>query len=99
MAPQAAYYPCNEILRPAFWQAAGSWHVREFGQGPVLLMSQGNYPLKNLHTLLMALPEVLRRWPGALLRVAGWPPLDKGQSSAAYRMFPYQSWCRETDCP
>ena len=97
MAPQAAYYPCNETLRPAFWQAAGSWHVREFGQGPVLLMSQGNYPLKNLHTLLMAMPEVLRRWPGARLRVAGWPPLDKGPllRPVIDWMFPYQSWCKK----
>lgn len=95
LAPRARYYPCNETLRPEFWKAAGSWRAREFGQAPVLLISQGNYPLKNLHTLLQAMPALLRRWPGALLRVAGWPPLDRGAllRPVIRRMFPYQSWC------
>ena len=95
LAPHARYYPCNETLRPAFWQAAGSWRAREFGRAPVILMSQGNYPLKNLHTALLALPALLRRWPGAVLRVAGWPPLDKGPllRPVIRILFPYQTWC------
>ncbi len=97
MAPHARYYLCNETLRPAFWQSAGSWRAREFGQAPVLLMSQGNYPLKNLHTVLQALPAILSRWPGAVLRVAGWPPLDKGPllRPVIDWMFPYQAWCKK----
>ena len=91
LAPDARYYPCNETLRPVFWQSAGSWRAREYGQGPVLLLSQGNYPLKNLHTLLKAMPAVLREWPGAVLRIAGWPPLDKGKllRPVIDAMFPY----------
>ena len=36
-----------------------------------------------------------RRWPGAGLRVAGWPPLDKGPllRPVIRMMFPYQTWC------
>lgn len=96
LAPQAAYYPCNETLRPVFVNSRELWHPREFGRGPVLLMSQGNYPLKNLHTLLRAMPAVLRRWPDAVLRVAGWPPLDKGPllRPVIDWMFPYQSYCK-----
>lgn len=96
LAPGARYYPCNETLRPAFVNSRELWHPREFGRGPVLLMSQGNYPLKNLHTLLRALPAVLRRWPDAVLRVAGWPPLDKGPllRPVIDWMFPYQSYCK-----
>ena len=77
LAPQASYYPCNETLRPEFYTPP-VWHPRTFGEAPVLLLSQGNYPLKNLHTVLKALPAVLAQYPGAVLRVAGWPPLDKG---------------------
>lgn len=97
LAPDARYYPCNETLRPVFWQSAGSWRAREYGQGPVLLLSQGNYPLKNLHTLLKAMPAVLREWPGAVLRIAGWPPLDKGKllRPVIDAMFPYQTWCKK----
>ena len=96
LAPGARYYRCNETLRPAFVHSKELWHAREFGRGPVLLMSQGNYPLKNLHTVLRALPAVLRRWPGTVLRVAGWPPLDKGPllRPVIDWMFPYQSYCK-----
>ena len=58
-------------------------------------MSQGNYPLKNLHTVLQALPGLRGRWPGLTLAVAGWPPLDKGPllRPVIGWMFPYQRWC------
>ena len=93
LAPQASYYPCNETLRPEFYTPP-VWHPRTFGEAPVLLLSQGNYPLKNLHTVLKALPAVLAQYPGAVLRVAGWPPLDKGPllRPVIDWMFPYQTW-------
>ena len=96
LAPQASYYPCNETLRPEFYTPP-VWHPRTFGEAPVLLLSQGNYPLKNLHTVLKALPAVLAQYPGAVLRVAGWPPLDKGPllRPVIDWMFPYQTWCKQ----
>ena len=51
LAPQASYYPCNETLRPEFYTPP-VWHPRTFGEAPVLLLSQGNYPLLNLLTVL-----------------------------------------------
>lgn len=95
LAPGAHYYPCNETLRPLFYQGP-LWHPRNFGRTPVLLLSQGNYPLKNLHTVLQALPAILERWPDARLRIAGWPPLDKGPllRPLVDRLFPYQRYCR-----
>ena len=59
-APRAGYYPCNETLRPVFYTGP-LWRPREFGAAPVLLLSQGNYPLKNLHTVLQAMPALLKR--------------------------------------
>ena len=96
LAPQASYYPCNETLRPEFYTPP-VWHPRTFGEAPVLLLSQGNYPLKNLHTVLKALPAVLAQYPGTVLRVAGWPPLDKGPllRPVIDWMFPYQTWCKQ----
>ncbi len=94
LAPGARYFACNETLRPAFYTEP-LWQPRTFGTGPVLLMTQGNYPLKNLHTLLLALPALIQRWPGLVLRVAGWGPLDKGSllRPVIEAMFPYQTWC------
>ncbi len=96
LAPRARYFVCNETLRPAFY-ARPAWRPRTFGAAPRLLMSQGsNYPLKNLHTALQALPALLRRWPGLTLAVAGWPPLDKGPllRPVIDWMFPYQRYCK-----
>ena len=95
LAPEARYFPCNETLRDTFYTGP-LWQPRTVGTAPVLLMSQGNYPLKNLHTALKALPTLLKTWPSLMLRVAGWPPLDKGPlfRPVIDRMFPYQTWCQ-----
>ena len=82
LAPHARYYPCNETLRPLFYTGT-LWHARDFAAAPVLLLPQGNYPLKNLHTVIKALPAVLAEYGDAELRIAGWPPLDKGPLDAA----------------
>lgn len=95
LAPAARYYPCNETLRPLFYTGA-LWHAREFGRAPVLFLPQGNYPLKNLHTVIRALPAVRQQFPGATLHIAGWPPLDKGPLLRPIidRMFPYKLYCK-----
>ena len=95
LAPAACYYPCNETLRPLFYTGA-LWHAREFGRAPVLFLPQGNYPLKNLHTVIRALPAVRQQFPGATLHIAGWPPLDKGPLLRPIidRMFPYKLYCK-----
>ena len=95
LAPHARYYPCNETLRPPFYQGT-LWHARDFGAGPVLFLPQGNYPLKNLHTVIRALPDVLAVYGDAQLMIAGWPPLDKGPllRPLVDGLFPYKTYCR-----
>ena len=95
LAPAARYYPCNETLRPLFYTGT-LWHARDFAAAPVLLLPQGNYPLKNLHTVIKALPAVLAEYGDAELRIAGWPPLDKGPllRPVIDRMFPYKLYCK-----
>ena len=96
MAPEARYYRCNETLRPAFVHSKELWHVREFGRGPVLLMSQGNYPLK----------KPAHRFAGSVRRAAALArhgTAGGGVAAAGQRpllrpvidwMFPYQSYCK-----
>lgn len=96
LAPAAQYFACNETLRPLFYTGT-PWHAREFGAAPVLFLPQGNYPLKNLHTALRALPAVLAAYGDAQLVIAGWPPLDKGPllRPVIDRMFPYKRYCKQ----
>ena len=82
LAPSARYYPCNETLRPLFYTGT-LWHAREFAAAPVLFLPQGNYPLKNLHTVIKALPAVLAQYGNAQLQIAGWPPLVQTPQTSA----------------
>lgn len=103
LAPNARYYHCGETLRAAFYAAPDEEAALQNGgnrpdkDGPVLLLSQGNLPLKGLHRLIEALPAVRNAYPHARLRVAGWPPLEKGPllRPVIRWMFPYQRYCAE----
>ena len=66
--PEAKYYEMNETLRSDFYGAR--WE-RENCEAYSIFLSQGNYPLKGLHLLLNALPEIKERYPGVKVYVAG----------------------------
>lgn len=91
----ARYYPCNETLRPCFYTGT-LWQPRA-AAAPILFLPQGNYPIKNLHTLIQALPAVLQVYPCARLHIAGWAPLDKGPllRPVTDGLFPYKAYCRK----
>ncbi len=65
----ARYFNMDEILRPEFYQG-GRW---EQGQciPHSIFVSQGDYPLKGLHYMLLAMPAILAKYPDAALYVAG----------------------------
>ncbi len=66
--PQAVYYPMNETLRSNFYE--GVW--REENAIPhSIFLSQGNYPLKGLHYMLLALPQIRKEYPDVKVYVAG----------------------------
>ena len=66
--PDAVYHPMNETLRSAFYE--GSWDPQTMVPHTVFV-SQGDYPLKGLHFMLLAMPEILESFPDAHLYVAG----------------------------
>ncbi len=66
--PQAAYHPCNEILRDSFY--ARHWRLDDCEKHSIFV-SQGSYPIKGLHYVLEAMPAILARYPDARLYVAG----------------------------
>ena len=66
--PEASYYHMNETLRSDFY--TGKWEYEKCQPGRIFL-SQGDYPLKGLHYMLLALPGILEQFPGAKVCVAG----------------------------
>ena len=66
--PTAHYYTMNETLRASFYE--GAWS-RENCEPYSIFVSQGDYPLKGLHYLLMALPQIREKYPEVQVYVAG----------------------------
>lgn len=65
---KAEYHFMNETLRPIFYEDEWSYDKCEKGS---IFVSQGDYPIKGLHYLLMAMPEILEKHPEAKVYVAG----------------------------
>lgn len=66
--PDARYFEMNESLRPEFYGPV--WRP-EACEPHAIFLSQGDYPLKGLHYMLLALPAILREYSDAKLYVAG----------------------------
>lgn len=64
----AQYHFMNETLRGSFYE--GEWDINACEQFSIF-MSQGDYPLKGLHFVLQALPQVMKKFPDTKLYVAG----------------------------
>lgn len=64
----AVYYKMNETMRPEFYGPV--WEKSKCIPHSVFV-SQGDYPLKGLHYMLLALPDILAEYPDTTLYVAG----------------------------
>lgn len=64
----ARYYAMNETLRSNFYE--GQWEEKNCIRHSIFL-SQGDYPIKGLHYMLLALPSIKRKYPDVKVYVAG----------------------------
>ena len=62
------YFKLGETLRSDFYET--TWD-KEQTEPHSIFVSQGDYPLKGLHFVLLALPQILKRFPDAKVYVAG----------------------------
>lgn len=65
---KANYFVLNENLRSEFY---GPVWQKENCIPHSIFLSQGDYPLKGLHYMLLALPDILKEYPDAVVYVAG----------------------------
>lgn len=66
--PRAQYHEMNESLRKEFYEPV--WEENRCEPYSIFL-SQGDYPIKGLHYMLLALPAILKAYPEAKVYVAG----------------------------
>ena len=64
----AKYHFMNETLRNVFYE--GCWDEKKCIPHSIFF-SQGDYPLKGLHYMLEALPDILEKYPDTTVYVAG----------------------------
>lgn len=79
--PEADFYYNGEILRESFYDA--DWSI-DFCERHSVFVSQGNYPLKGLHQMLLALPYIRPHFPDIKLYVAGFSPLSINNSILSF---------------
>ncbi len=65
---KARYHHMNETLRPIFYK--DKWQL-QLCEPYSIFVSQGDYPLKGLHYMLLALPGIREQYPSVKLYVAG----------------------------
>ena len=66
--PGARYFSMNETLRPCFYE--GEWK-QENCEPHSIFLSQGDYPLKGLHYMLLAAAKLRQKYPDLKISVAG----------------------------
>lgn len=66
--PKVEYHMMNEILRKEFY--SGAWSLGQCISHRIFF-SQGDYPLKGFHYMLLALPQILKQYPDTEVYVAG----------------------------
>jgi len=66
--PRANYYSFNETLRSCFYE--GSWK-QDTCEPHSIFLSQGDYPLKGLHYMLLAAAKLREKYPDLKIYVAG----------------------------
>lgn len=66
--PIAQYHVMQETLRKEFY--TGAWSL-ETCRPHQIFLSQGDYPIKGLHYMLEAMPQILQKFPDAKVCVAG----------------------------
>lgn len=62
------YHHMNETLREEFYE--GKWDATALNNHKIFV-SQADYPLKGFHTVLVALPEVIKAYPDTTVSIAG----------------------------
>ena len=90
--PEARYFEMNETLRGNFYE--GQWNARECEPHSIFI-SQGDYPIKGLHYMLLALPAIREVFPDVRVYVAGGCITGEGGLVKRMKISAYGLYLRE----
>lgn len=90
--PKAKYHLMNETLRSNFY---GYDWKEETCEPHSIFLSQGDYPIKGLHYMLLALPRILKDYPDAKVYVAGNSIVGDGSLMKRLKISAYGSYLRK----
>ena len=89
---ECRYFNLNEILRPEFY--GKKWDPEKCIPHSIFV-SQGDYPLKGLHYMLMAMPTILAKYPDAVVYVAGNSVVEYGTLKQKLKISGYGKYLRK----
>lgn len=89
--PNACYFKMDETLRPDFY--TGQWS-EENCEPHSIFLSQGDYPIKGLHYMLLALPAIREVFPDVKVYVAGNPVTGEGGLVKRLKISAYGQYLR-----
>lgn len=89
--PNARYFKMNETLRPNFY--TGQWNPEEC-EAHTIFLSQGDYPIKGLHYMLLALPAIRKVFPDVKVYVAGNSIIGEDSLAKRLKISAYGSYLR-----
>lgn len=89
--PKARYFAMNETLRQEFY---GPVWDRDRCVPHTIFISQGDYPLKGLHYMLLALPAILAKYPDTEVAVAGNSIVEYGTLKQKLKISAYGRYLR-----
>lgn len=89
--PNAKYFEMNETLRPEFYE--GKWEAEKCERNSIFL-SQGDYPIKGMHYMLLALPAIRKAVGDVQAYVAGDDITGEGSFKKRLKLSGYGAYLR-----
>lgn len=90
--PNIKYHFCNETLRDSFYK--NTWNINKCKKHSIFI-SQCTYPIKGVHFMLEAMPEILKKYPDAHIYTTGKNPLKLNTFIDKIKITSYQKYIGE----
>lgn len=94
--PDSHYFECEELLRPSFYENAGSWDIQKCKRH-TYMMPAGFNPLKGMHIAIKAAALLKKIYPDVVLKIPAIPMNILNRKGLIEKLFgeEYLSFCKD----